>query len=65
MSRRAARKVFNRFYQADSSLSRQTEGCGLGLSIAKFIVDAHKGTISVESKVGKGSVFTVKLPACN
>jgi signal transduction histidine kinase len=65
MSRRAVRKIFNRFYQVDRSLSRQTEGCGLGLSIAKFIVDAHKGKISVESKFGKGSIFTVKLPACN
>lgn len=65
MSRRSVRKIFNRFYQADSSLSRHVEGCGLGLSIAKFIVDAHKGTISVESKPDKGSTFTVKLPACN
>ncbi len=65
MSRRSVRKIFNRFYQADRSLSRHAEGCGLGLSIAKFIVDAHKGTISVESKPGKGSTFTVKLPACN
>ena len=65
MSRRSARKIFDRFYQADRSLSRQAEGCGLGLSIAKFIVDAHKGTISVESKPGKGSTFSVKLPACN
>jgi len=65
MSRRSVRKIFNRFYQADSSLSRHVEGCGLGLSIAKFIVDAHKGTISVESKSDKGSTFTVKLPACS
>ena len=65
MSRRSVRKIFNRFYQADSSLSRHVEGCGLGLSIAKFIIDAHKGTISVESKPDKGSTFTVKLPACN
>ncbi|MDT8300693.1 MAG: ATP-binding protein [Sedimentisphaerales bacterium] len=64
MSRRSVRKIFNRFYQADSSLSRHAEGCGLGLSIAKFIVDAHKGTISVETKPDKGSTFTVKLPAC-
>ncbi|MFH1885040.1 MAG: HAMP domain-containing sensor histidine kinase [Planctomycetota bacterium] len=63
MSRRSARKIFNRFYQADRSLSRHAEGCGLGLSIAKFIVDAHKGTISIDSKPGEGSTFTVRLPA--
>ncbi len=65
MSRRSARKIFNRFYQADRSLSRGAEGCGLGLSIAKFIVDAHKGTISIDSKPGEGSTFTVRLPAGN
>ncbi len=63
MSRRSTRKIFDRFYQADRSLSRGTEGCGLGLSIAKFIVDAHKGTISIDSKPGEGSTFTVRLPA--
>jgi signal transduction histidine kinase len=63
ISRRAARKIFRRFYQVDRSLSRHTGGCGLGLSIAKFIVDAHKGTISVSSRLGEGSVFTVRLPA--
>jgi len=46
----------------DSSLSRKAEGCGLGLSIVKFIVDAHKGKISVESKPDSGSTFTVRLP---
>lgn len=61
MTRRQVKKVFDRFYQADTSLSRQAEGSGLGLSIVKFIVDAHKGKIDVESKIGKGSVFTVRL----
>ncbi|MEA3224397.1 MAG: ATP-binding protein [Planctomycetota bacterium] len=65
MSRRAAKKIFERFYQVDRSLSRRTEGCGLGLSIAKFIVDAHKGSISVDSKPGEGSTFTVELPVVN
>jgi signal transduction histidine kinase len=63
ISRRVAKKIFNRFYQVDRSLARRAEGCGLGLSIAKFIVDAHKGMISLESKSGEGSVFTVRLPA--
>ena len=62
MTRRQIKKVFDRFYQADSSLSRQAEGTGLGLAIVKFIVDAHKGQIRVESKVSSGSVFKVLLP---
>ena len=63
ISRRSAKRIFKRFYQVDRSLSRSAEGCGLGLSIAKFIVDAHKGSIGVESRPGEGSIFTVKLPA--
>jgi len=63
MSRRATRKVFERFYQADRHLARRAQGCGLGLSIVKFIVDAHHGSITINSKPGKGSVFTIKLPA--
>jgi signal transduction histidine kinase len=62
LSRRAVKKIFKRFYQADRSLTRRAEGCGLGLSIIKFIVDAHKGKITVDSRPGKGSEFTVKLP---
>jgi len=61
ISRRSAKRIFNRFYQVDRSLARRAEGCGLGLSIAKFIIDAHKGTISVESKPGEGSTFMVCL----
>ena len=62
LPRRAVKKIFNRFYQVDSSLSRRAEGTGLGLSIVKFIVDAHKGQIRVDSKVNRGSVFKVLLP---
>jgi len=61
--RRCLKKIFRRFYQVDRSLSRRTEGCGLGLSIARFIIDAHQGTIAVESKPNQGSAFTVTLPA--
>jgi signal transduction histidine kinase len=61
ISRRSVKRIFNRFYQVDRSLARRAEGCGLGLSIAKFIIDAHKGTISVESKPGEGSTFTICL----
>jgi signal transduction histidine kinase len=63
MTRRQVKKVFNRFYQADSSLSRRVEGAGLGLSIVKFIVDAHSGKVIVVSRPEKGSTFTVKLKA--
>lgn len=62
MTRKQLKKIFDRFYQADTSLSRRAEGAGLGLSIVKFIVDAHKGKIDVESKPGKGSEFKIKLP---
>ncbi|MDD5459932.1 MAG: HAMP domain-containing sensor histidine kinase [Phycisphaerae bacterium] len=62
MTRRQLKRAFDRFYQVDSSLARRAEGCGLGLAIVKFIVDAHKGRIEVDSKIGKGSIFTVKIP---
>ncbi len=62
MTRRQMRKIFDRFYQADSTLSRRAEGTGLGLSIVKFILDAHKATIEVKSQPEKGSTFIVKIP---
>lgn len=63
MSRRAARHIFDKFYQVDQTLSRKAGGCGLGLAIVKFILDAHDGTIDVKSQPGKGSTFSVRLPA--
>jgi signal transduction histidine kinase len=62
LSRRAAKKVFDRFYQVDQSLARRAGGCGLGLSIVKFIVEAHGGAVNVASKPGEGSTFVVRLP---
>jgi len=55
-------KLFDKFYQVQSHMTRSAGGSGLGLTIAKQIVDLHKGIIEVESEIGKGSVFTVRLP---
>jgi signal transduction histidine kinase len=55
--------IFDRFYRADKSRSRAAGGSGLGLSIVKAIVEAHKGTIQAQSELGVGSKFTVTLPS--
>lgn len=62
MSRREMKNIFERFYQVDQRLSRKVGGCGLGLSIVKFIVDAHGGEIDVTSERMLGSRFGVKIP---
>ncbi|HEY7727409.1 MAG TPA: GAF domain-containing protein, partial [Candidatus Eisenbacteria bacterium] len=56
-------RIFDQFYQVDGSLSREYPGVGLGLSIARSIVEWHGGEILVDSEEGKGSSFTVVLPA--
>ena len=56
------RRIFERFYQSDQRLARSHDGCGLGLSLVQSIVRAHGGTVTVQSSLGKGSVFTVRLP---
>ncbi len=55
-------RLFERFYRVDNALSRKTEGTGLGLYLSRAIVEAHGGTIDVESKPGRGSTFYFKLP---
>lgn len=54
--------IWERFYQADPARSGSREGAGLGLSMARYIAQAHGGTVSAESTEGEGSVFTFRLP---
>jgi heavy metal sensor kinase len=58
-------RIFDRFFRADQARSREVPGSGLGLSIARWVVDSHCGSIDVMSRLGKGSLFRVRLPLAN
>ncbi len=60
ISQEAVSQIFDRFYRVDSA--RKKDGTGLGLSIVKQIIDLHGGEITVDSKVGAGTTFTLRLP---
>ena len=63
MDEKTLKQLFKRYYQADRSLTRRSEGSGIGLSLVKTIVELHAGNIRVTSELNKGSTFIVELPA--
>jgi signal transduction histidine kinase len=63
LSREDQQKVFEKFYRVCTGLVHESRGSGLGLSLVKHIVEAHKGRVTVESEPGRGSTFTIYLPA--
>jgi signal transduction histidine kinase len=56
------KKIFDKFYRVSTAKTREIRGTGLGLTLAKHIIEAHDGTIEVESEVSKGSRFTIRIP---
>jgi len=56
------KKIFEKFYRAENSLVHETKGSGLGLALVQHIMQAHGGSVEIESAPGKGSTFTLVLP---
>ena len=58
-------RIFERFYRVDRARSRDTGGTGLGLAIVRHVAQAHGGDVTVESREGEGSMFTLQVPIAN
>jgi two-component system sensor histidine kinase SenX3 len=58
-------RIFERFYRVDRARSRDTGGTGLGLAIVRHVAQAHGGDVTVESREGEGSMFTIQVPIAN
>ena len=63
IARREQRRIFDKFYRIDDRLAREREGSGLGLAIVNHVVRAHHGRVSLVSDPGRGSVFSIVIPA--
>jgi two-component system, OmpR family, phosphate regulon sensor histidine kinase PhoR len=64
ISREHLPRIFERFYRVDKARSRKLGGTGLGLAIVKHIAQVHRGAATVESVIGQGSTFSIRLPIC-
>jgi two-component system, OmpR family, sensor histidine kinase SenX3 len=62
IARTELERIFERFYRVDPARSRETGGTGLGLSIVRHVAENHHGKVMVESKLGSGTTFTLRLP---
>lgn len=62
ISKEQLKRIFDKFYRVQTTKAKKTRGSGLGLTLAKHIIEAHGGRIEAESEVGKGSKFTIRLP---